>query len=71
MLPLLLLACSDHFGKTSESVGPMSEVRVDIERGNVSLDGGLSGIGTLKWDWKGPVSPSHSLKDGILRIEAH
>ncbi|HND00234.1 MAG TPA: hypothetical protein PKW90_29160 [Myxococcota bacterium] len=65
-----LLACSDHFGKTTESVGPMTDVRVDIENGNVVLSGGLSGVGTLKWDWQGPVSPSHRLSDGVLSITA-
>jgi hypothetical protein len=67
---LLFLACSDHFGKTTESVGPMTEVRVDIENGDVVLSGGMSGSGTLRWNWKGPVRPSHSQTDGLLSITA-
>ena len=66
----LLLACSDHFGKTTESVGPMSEVQVDIERGDLVLSGTISSVGKLQWDWRGPVRPTHQLRDGLLLIQA-
>ncbi len=48
----------------------MTEVRVEIENGDVVLSGGMSGVGTLRWDWKGPVRPSHSQTDGLLSITA-
>ncbi len=67
---IFLLACSDHFGKTTESVGPMTEVSVDVERGDIVLSGNNSSIGTLRWGWKGPVQPSHQLRDGLLTVHA-